>query len=304
MTSSQIARRNRVKLSLDDKIYYGVTGIVLVLFLIIVLYPLIYIVSASFSSAAAVTSGRVFLWPVEPGIEGYKAVFKHPNILNSYKNSFIYTVVGTCINLAMTMIAAYPLSRRDLPHKGVFMFLFTFTMMFNGGMIPDYILLKDLKWIDTIWALVIPGAINVTNLIITRTFLMTSIPFALWEAAQIDGCSDFGYFWRIVLPLAKPVMAVITLYYAVGHWNSYFSAFLYLNSPEKFSLQLVLREILIANSMDTNMVVDVAMAEQQQNLADLLKYSLIIVSSVPVLIMYPFVKKFFVKGVMIGSLKG
>lgn len=304
MMSSQIARRNRVKLSLDDKIYYGVTGIVLVLFLIIVLYPLIYIVSASFSSAAAVTSGRVFLWPVEPGIEGYKAVFKHPNILNSYKNSFIYTVVGTCINLAMTMIAAYPLSRRDLPHKGVFMFLFTFTMMFNGGMIPDYILLKDLKWIDTIWALVIPGAINVTNLIITRTFLMTSIPFALWEAAQIDGCSDFGYFWRIVLPLAKPVMAVITLYYAVGHWNSYFSAFLYLNSPEKFSLQLVLREILIANSMDTNMVVDVAMAEQQQNLADLLKYSLIIVSSVPVLIMYPFVKKFFVKGVMIGSLKG
>ena len=232
MTSSQIARRNRVKLSLDDKIYYGITGIVLVLFLIIVLYPLIYIVSASFSSAAAVTSGRVFLWPVEPGIEGYKAVFKHPNILNSYKNSFIYTVVGTCINLAMTMIAAYPLSRRDLPHKGVFMFLFTFTMMFNGGMIPDYILLKDLKWIDTIWALVIPGAINVTNLIITRTFLMTSIPFALWEAAQIDGCSDFGYFWRIVLPLAKPVMAVITLYYAVGHWNSYFSAFLYLNSPE------------------------------------------------------------------------
>lgn len=304
MTSAQISRRNRVKLSLDDKIYYGVTGIVLVLFLIIVLYPLIYIVSASFSSAAAVTSGRVFLWPVEPGIEGYKAVFKHPNILNSYKNSFIYTVVGTCINLAMTMIAAYPLSRRDLPHKGVFMFLFTFTMMFNGGMIPDYILLKDLKWIDTIWALVIPGAINVTNLIITRTFLMTSIPFALWEAAQIDGCSDFGYFWRIVLPLAKPVMAVITLYYAVGHWNSYFSAFLYLNSPEKFSLQLVLREILIANSMDTNMVVDVAMAEQQQNLADLLKYSLIIVSSVPVLIMYPFVKKFFVKGVMIGSLKG
>lgn len=304
MTSSQIARRNRVKLSLDDKIYYGITGIVQVLFLIIVLYPLIYIVSASFSSAAAVTSGRVFLWPVEPGIEGYKAVFKHPNILNSYKNSFIYTVVGTCINLAMTMIAAYPLSRRDLPHKGVFMFLFTFTMMFNGGMIPDYILLKDLKWIDTIWALVIPGAINVTNLIITRTFLMTSIPFALWEAAQIDGCSDFGYFWRIVLPLAKPVMAVITLYYAVGHWNSYFSAFLYLNSPEKFSLQLVLREILIANSMDTNMVVDVAMAEQQQNLADLLKYSLIIVSSVPVLIMYPFVKKFFVKGVMIGSLKG
>ena len=304
MMDSQLKNRNQVKLPVDDKIYYALTYTFLFLFLLIIVYPLIYIVSASFSSAAAVTSGRVFLWPVEPGLEGYKAVFKHPNILNSYKNAFIYTVVGTCINLAMTMIAAYPLSRRDMPHKGLFMFLFTFTMMFSGGMIPDYILLKDLRMIDTMWALVIPGAINVTNLIIARTFLMSSIPQALLEASQIDGCSDIKYFFKVVLPLAKPVMAVITLYYAVGHWNNYFTAFLYLNTPEKYPLQLVLREILIANTMDTNMIVDTAMAEQQQNLADLLKYSLIIVSSAPVLIMYPFVKKFFVKGVMIGSIKG
>ena len=297
-------RKNKVKLSLDDKLYYGITYVFLFLFLLLILYPLIFIVSASFSSAQAVTSGRVLLWPVDPGLEGYKAVFKHPSIWNSYKNAFVYTVAGTGMNLIFTMVAAYPLSRPDMPHKGLIMFLFTFTMMFNGGMIPDYILLKDLKMIDTMWALVIPGAINVFNLNIARTFLMSGIPVALLEASQIDGCSDARYFFSMVLPLAKPVMAVITLYYAVGHWNNYFNAFLYLNSPEKFPLQLILREILVANSMDTSMVVDTALAEQQQGLADLLKYSLIIVSSAPVLIMYPFVKKFFVKGVMIGSIKG
>lgn len=296
--------RVKVRLSADDKIYYTFVYIILSLLLLITLYPLIYIVSASFSSAQAVTSGKVFLWPVELGVDGYEAVFKHPNILNSYKNSFVYTVVGTMVNMAMTMIAAYPLSRRDMPHKGLFMFLFTFTMMFNGGMVPDYILLKDLRMIDTMWALIIPGAINVFNLILVRTFIMNSIPEALLEASRIDGCSDAKYFWSILLPLSKPVMAVVTLYYAVAHWNSYFQAFLYLYNEKLYPLQLVLREILVANSMDVNMINDPAMAEAQQNLADLLKYSLIVVSSAPVLILYPFVKKFFVKGVMIGSIKG
>lgn len=303
---SEAAHHTRVKvrLSADDKIYYTFVYIILSLLLLITLYPLIYIVSASFSSAQAVTSGKVFLWPVELGVDGYEAVFKHPNILNSYKNSFVYTVVGTLVNMAMTMIAAYPLSRRDMPHKGLFMFLFTFTMMFNGGMVPDYILLKDLRMIDTMWALIIPGAINVFNLILVRTFIMNSIPEALLEASRIDGCSDAKYFWSILLPLSKPVMAVVTLYYAVAHWNSYFQAFLYLYNEKLYPLQLVLREILVANSMDVNMINDPAMAEAQQNLADLLKYSLIVVSSAPVLILYPFVKKFFVKGVMIGSIKG
>jgi multiple sugar transport system permease protein/putative aldouronate transport system permease protein len=303
MTAEHILRKKRITYSRDDKIYYGVVYTILALFLAVVLYPLIYVLSASFSSALAVTSGRVFLWPVDPGLAGYKAVFKHPFILSSYRNTFIYTITGTVINLGMTMIAAYPLSRKDMPGNTLFMFLFTFTMLFNGGMIPDYILMKDLSFIDTIWALVIPGAINVFNLIITRTFI-SSIPPSLLEAAQIDGCPDFRYFTAILLPLAKPVMAVITLYYAVAHWNNYFSAFLYLNTYGKLPLQLILREILNANSMDTGMIVDLAMSEMTQNLADLLKYSLIIVSSVPVLIMYPFVKKFFVKGVMIGSIKG
>lgn len=296
--------KTKIRYSGDDKIYYTLVYAVLCLFLIVIIYPLIYVLSASFSSAHAVTSGRVFLWPVEPGVEGYKAVFKHPNILTSYRNTFVYTIVGTVTNLIFTMVAAYPLSRRDLPLNRFFMFLFTFTMLFNGGMIPDYILMKDLRFIDTIWALVIPGAINVFNLIITRTFLMTSIPASLLEASRIDGCSDFRYFTAIVLPLAKPVMAVITLYYAVAHWNNYFSAFIYLNSYDKYPLQLILREILNANNMDTSMVVDLAMSEMTQNLADLLKYSLIIVSSVPILILYPFVKRFFVKGVMVGSIKG
>ncbi|MDD3409177.1 MAG: carbohydrate ABC transporter permease [Eubacteriales bacterium] len=304
MQNLSLSRSSRVRTPLDDRVYYGVVYVVLGLLLLITLYPLLYIVAASFSSAQAVTSGKVFLWPVDAGVEGYKAVFRHPNILNSYRNSFVYTVVGTCVNLTMTMLAAYPLSRRDMPHRGLLMFLFTFTMMFNGGMIPDYILLKDLRMIDTMWALIVPGSINVFNLILVRTFLMSSIPEALLEASQIDGCSDARYFVHILLPLAKPVMAVVTLYYAVAHWNNYFQAFLYLYNEDLYPLQLVLREILIANSMDTNMVVDPAMAEAQQNLADLLKYSLIVVSSAPVLILYPFVKKFFVKGVMIGSIKG
>jgi multiple sugar transport system permease protein/putative aldouronate transport system permease protein len=294
----------RIRYSAEDRVYYVIVYAVLGVFLTLIVYPLIYVLSASFSSATAVTSGRVFLWPVDPGLAGYQAVFKHPLILTSYRNTFVYTLVGTLLNLFMTMLAAYPLSRRDLPLNGALMFLFTFTMLFNGGMIPDYILMRNLRFIDTIWALVIPGAINVFNLIIVRTFLMSSIPQALLEASQIDGCSDVRYFIAIVLPLAKPVMAVITLYYSVAHWNNYFSAFIYLNSYVKMPLQLILREILNANSMDTSMVVDLAMSEMTQNLADLLKYSLIIVSSAPVLVMYPFVKRFFVKGVMVGSIKG
>jgi multiple sugar transport system permease protein/putative aldouronate transport system permease protein len=298
-----VFRGKRIVYSRDDKIYYIAVYSILVIFLAVLLYPLVYVLSASFSSALAVTSGRVFLWPVDPGLAGYKAVFKHPFILSSYKNTFVYTITGTIVNLAMTMTAAYPLSRKDMAGNSLFMFLFTFTMLFSGGMIPDYILMKDLHFLDSIWALIIPGAINVFNLIITRTFI-NSIPSSLLEASQIDGCSDFRYFSAILLPLAKPVMAVITLYYAVAHWNNYFSAFLYLNTYSKLPLQLILREILNANNMDTSMVVDLSMSEMTQNLADLLKYSLIIVSSVPVLIMYPFVKKFFVKGVMIGSIKG
>ncbi len=293
-----------IKISSDDLIFYTVVNVVLVVLLIIVLYPLIYVVSASFSSPYAVSTGQVVFLPVEFSLEGYAAVFKNKDIVTGYKNTIIYTCLGTLINVAMTMIAAYPLSRRDLPGRNFFMFLFTFTMMFSGGMIPMYILIRDLRIMNTMWAMVIPGAISIYNMIITRSFLTTSIPGELLEAAQIDGCTDAKYFFSILLPLSKAVIAVITLYYAVGHWNAYFNAFLYLNSKELFPLQIILRAILLANTIDASYVTDPELLATKQGMAELLKYSLIIVATFPVLCLYPFVQKYFVKGVMIGSIKG
>jgi len=300
-----IKRNNGIeRTTVGDKVFYAVTYTVLILILLIVLYPLIYIVSASFSSPAAVSSGKVWLFPVEFGLEGYKAVFKYDEVFVGYRNTIFYTVVGTAINVGMTLITAYPLSRKGLPGKGLFTFLFTFTMLFSGGMIPHYLLMRDLHLLNTVWVMVLPGAIGVTNLIITRTFMQTSIPGDLLEAAQMDGCSDFRYFFTIVLPLSKANIAVITLYYAVGHWNAFFNAFLYLNNKQLFPLQVFLREILVMSSVDAATVSDPATLAAIQGLSDLLKYSLIVVATVPILCIYPFIQRYFVKGVMIGSLKG
>lgn len=302
-TASKIMKR-RVKYSNSDKIYYIIVFTILIVLMLIILYPLIYIVSASFSSAKAVTAGKVFLFPVDFSLDGYKAVFEYKPVYTGYRNTLFYTIAGTAINVAMTLMAAYPLARKNLQFKGFFTFLFTFTMIFSGGMIPSYILMSQLNLINTVWVMLIPGAIGVTNLIITRTFIQMSIPLELLEASQIDGCSDVLYFFKIVLPLSKAVLAVITLYYAVGHWNAYFNAFLYLNKKELYPLQLFLREILIMNQLDTELIFDPEMEEAKQGLSDLLKYSLIVVSTVPILTMYPFIQKYFEKGVMIGSLKG
>lgn len=290
--------------SIEDKIFYLITGIILTLFTAVVALPIIHIISASFSSPAAVSSGRVFLWPVKPSLQGYKAVFTHKYIVSGYRNTIVYTVMGTFINVMLTMFAAYPLSRRDLPFKGFIMFLFTFTMFFGGGLIPAYILIKNLHLINSFWVMIIPGALSIYNMILARTFLMNSIPQELLDAAQIDGCSDTRYFFNIVLPLAKPVIAVITLYYAVGHWNSYFTAMIYLNDRELYPLQLILRNILIINQINITEIQDPDLIAGKQGLADLLKYALIVVASVPIIMLYPFVQKYFIKGVMIGSLKG
>ena len=296
--------RVKQKLTFDDRVYYIITDILLIILLVIIAYPLIFIVSASFSDPAAVAASRVVLWPVDPSLAGYRAVFSNPNIVRGYGNTIFYTVVGTLINVSMTLIAAYPLSRRELPWKGFFMFLFTFTMFFGGGMIPTFLLINDLGMINTRWAMIIPGALSVYNMILTRTFMMSNIPNELLEASRIDGCSDFRFFFNITLPLSKAVIAVITLYYAVGHWNSYFSAFLYLSEKRLYPLQLILRDILVANSISSTEITDDAILAGKQGMADLLKYALIIVSSAPVIAMYPFVQKYFVKGVMIGSVKG
>jgi multiple sugar transport system permease protein/putative aldouronate transport system permease protein len=271
---------------------------------LVVFYPLVYIVSSSFSSPDAVAAGKVVLWPVEPSLEGYKAVFDNNMIGIGYFNSVVYAVFGTLINLSLTMVTAYALACPTLPWRNGIMLLFTFTMLFDGGMIPNYILLRNLGMLNTRWAMLIPGAIGIYNMIITRTFIGNSIPMELREAADMDGCSDIQYFWHCVLPLSKAVIAVITLYYAVAHWNSYFNAFLYLMDKKLFPLQIVLRDILIANTIDAGAIVDPELMAAKQGLADLLKYSLIITASLPVMMIYPFIQKYFIHGVMIGSIKG
>lgn len=301
-----LTKRNKKKKAIcwEDRVFYCITGIVVTFILLVVLYPLIYIVSSSFSSPSAVSAGKVVLFPVDFSLEGYKAVFKNKDIVSGYLNTIYYALAGTFINVTLTMFAAYPLARTDLPGKNKIMFIFTFTMFFSGGMIPSYMLVKDLGLMDTRWAILLPGALSVYNMIITRTFIQSSIPKEMLEASQIDGCNDIQYFFKIVLPLSKPVLAVITLFYVVGHWNAYFNAFLYLTDRKLYPLQIILREILIVNSIDPSMVVDEALLTAKQGIADLLKYSLIVVSVVPMLIIYPFIQKHFAKGMMIGSVKG
>ena len=294
---------NRIQDTAGDRIFYRVNAILLTLLTLSVLYPIIYVLANSFSSPAAVSSGKVYLWPLDPSVEGYRRVLENPNILSGFLNSVFYTVVGTAINLAMTMIAAYPMARKDLPLRSFFSVLFAFTMLFGGGMIPNYILIMKLGMLNTRWALLLPGALSVYNMIIART-AMQSLPDELLEAAYIDGCSDARYFVRIVLPLSGATIAVLALYYAVGHWNSYFSAFMYLSDRSKYPLQIVLREILIMGQIAESDITDLDSAEHIQGLSQLLKYALIVISSAPMMLIYPFVQKYFVKGVMIGSLKG
>ncbi|MDR1929237.1 MAG: carbohydrate ABC transporter permease [Treponema sp.] len=292
------------KSSVSDKIFYAVIFIILTSFFLIVLYPCVFVVSASFSSGPAVQSGRVVLWPVDFSLEGYKTVFQTSTVWIGFRNSILYTVFGTLINIAMTMTTAYCLSRSDVPGRNGFMLLFTFTMFFNGGMIPAYMLIQSLHMLNTPWAILIPGAIGVYNMIIARTFIQNSIPGEMLDAAKIDGCGDLMYYLRIVLPLSKAIIAVLVLFYGVGHWNAYFNAMIYLHSKNIYPLTIFLRDILMASQIDPSTVSD---PEAQMRLAEaaaVIKYALIVVTMVPVIIIYPFVQKYFVKGVMIGSVKG
>lgn len=295
---------NRISDSKEDRIFNIIIHIIIALLLVIIAYPLIFVVSSSFSSKEAVTNGRVFLFPVDFSLEGYEAVFKKNDVIIGYRNTFIYTIIGTFINLFLTMIAAYPLSRKDLPFGKGLTLLFTFTMIFSGGMIPTYMLVKSVGLINKPAVMVLVGSISAYNLIIARTFIQNNIPSELLEASRIDGCSDFLYFAKIVLPLSKSVIAVLTLYYAITHWNSYFNAFIYLNNRKYWPLQLYLREILLENQIDASQIADPDLQEAKQGMANLLKYSLIVVSTIPVMLLYPFIQKHFVTGVMIGSVKG
>ena len=295
---------NAIRLSSGDRIFNIINLTLLSIIMVIVLYPLIYILSASFSNSNAVMAGGVWLFPVEPTLAGYEAVFKNPQIPRSFVNTIYLTVAGTMVNIAFTIMLAYPLSRKTLFGRGVITGFITFTMLFSGGLIPSFLLIKGMGLYNTYWALILPGAVSVYNVIVARTFFQSNIPDDLYEAASLDGCSDIYFMWKIVLPLSAPIIAVLTMFYAVGHWNSYFNAMIYLQDSKKFTLQVVLRNILIANQIDNEMMKDIDAMQKQEGLAQLLKYSLIVVASVPMLVLYPFIQKHFVKGIMIGALKG
>ena len=295
---------NKVGIPREDKIMYGIIYAVMAVLLVIVLYPLIYIVSSSFSSGSAVSAGKVLLWPVEFSTTGYEIIFSYKLVWSGYWNTIVITVVATAINLVLTIMAAYPLSRRDFYGRGVYMTLFMIIMFFHGGMIPNYILMTKLGLINSRWAIILSGAISVHNMIIMRTYFQNSIPYDLFEAARLDGITDWGYLFKIVLPLSKAIICVILLYYAVAHWNSYFNAMLYLRDRELYPLQMVLRDVLNASNIDLSQIDDAELLAQMTGAADLIKYALIVVSTVPILCAYPFVQKYFEKGVMIGSVKG
>ena len=295
---------NKVGIPREDKIMYGIIYAVMVILLVIVIYPLVYIVSSSFSSGSAVSAGKVLLWPVEFSTTGYEIIFSYKLVWSGYWNTIVITVVATAINLVLTIMAAYPLSRRDFYGRNFYMTLFMIIMFFSGGMIPNYILMTKLDLINTRWAIILSGAISVHNMIIMRTYFQNSIPYDLFEAARLDGITDWGYLFKIVLPLSKAIICVILLYYAVAHWNAYFNSMLYLRDRELYPLQMVLRDVLNASNVDLSQIDDAELLAQMTGAADLIKYALIVVSTVPILCVYPFVQKYFEKGVMIGSVKG
>lgn len=294
-----------------DKVFFLIDYVLLGIVFLLVIYPLIYILSSSFSDAEAVLQGRVWFLPIEPSLDGYKAVFEYDAVWLGYGNTIFYTVVGTTVNVFLTMMAAYPLSRRDFVGRNIIMFIFTFTMFFNGGLIPTYLLVRSLGLVNTRWAMVFHAAIGVWNVIITRTYLQSTIPQELYDSAKVDGASNTRILFSVVLPLSGPILAVITLFYGVNHWNSFFPALIYLRDRSLRPLQIVLREILIENSprmmaemMESLSPEQLEQMTKREYLQALLQYSLIIVATFPVLAVYPFVQKYFVRGVMIGAIKG
>ena len=292
----------------QDVVFDVVIFILLTLIFLIVAYPLYFVIISSFSDPVAVAGGKVTLYPVGITLDGYAKVFKTSEVMRGFANSLLYTFTGVAVNLLCTLPTSYALSRKDFPLRNPITFFYMVTMFVGGGMIPSYLVIKNTGLLNTMWALVIPGAVGVYNMIVARTFFITNIPLELMEAAKLDGCGNTRFFLSIVLPLSGAIIAILFLYYGVGHWNSYFSALLYIDDREKWPLQLELRNILLQNSVNmtktTMTAEELAEKERQEALKEMMKYSLIIISSIPVLIIYPFVQKYFVKGVMIGSVKG
>ena len=274
-----------------------------IIILLIVVYPLYFIVIASFSNPTEVANGKVWLWPSQFTVDGYKEILRHAEIWVGYRNTIFYTVVGTVIGLAVNIPAAYALSRRDLVGRKVITFYFIFTMFFNGGLIPTYFTIRDFGLYNSFWVMVLPFSVVVYHIIIARTFFDSSLPQGLLDAAQIDGCSNLRFFFQIALPLSKAVLAVIALYTAVAQWNAYFNALVYIKDDGLKPLQLIIRNILILNQSIVG-TGDGLAAQEARRLSELMKYAVIIVTTVPIMCVYPFVQKYFSKGVMIGAIKG
>lgn len=298
-------KKHRIQETRSDKRFNAVVLILIILITILIFYPLYFVVIASFSDPNLVANGQVLLVPKEITLEGYKYIFADARIGSGYLNTFFYTIAGTVFAIAITIPAAYALSRKDMLGRGILMKIFVFTMYFNGGLIPMYLCVSQLGLIDTQWVLVILGSFSTFNLIICRTFFESTIPVELQEAAEIDGCTIPHFFVSIVLPLSKAIIAIMILYYAVGHWNDFFNALIYTNRQEYQPLQLVMREILIqGQTVNPTSVMDPEEMMRMEQIGRSIKYGAIIVSTVPMMIFYPFVQKYFVKGVMIGSIKG
>lgn len=304
MTSMTLGRKNAIRHSTGDKVLLAVITLFLVVFFLIVAYPILYVLACSISDPAAILSGKVTIFPVGFNLEGIKTTLTYARIYTGLVNSLFYAGFSVLVNLVLTVMCAYPLSRADFQGRNAIMFLCAFTMWFSGGMIPGYMLVRDLGMLNTVWAIIIPGAMSVYNMIIMRTYFQSSIPVELLESSQLDGCSDLRFLWSIVLPLSGPILAVIALYAFVGQWNAYFDAFLYLSDRDLYPMQLILREILLMNDASLVEGLDIEEYERRVMMGELLKYSSIVISSIPVILLYPFIQKHFVKGVMIGALKG
>lgn len=291
------------KFSLSDKSFDILNKIFLSVIVIIIVYPLIFVISASISDPSAVNSGKMWLWPVDITFAGYERVFQNEDIWRGYKNTIIYTVVGTVLHLFVLLPCAYALSRKELVGKKILLWFILFTMLFNGGLIPTYLVIKALGMLDTMWAIVIPNVVGAWSILVARTFFQQNIPDQLVEASKIDGASDFYIFRKVVLPLSLPIVAVMALFHAVGLWNQYFNALIYLSDRDLYPLQLILREILVVNQMQMTEGGGTQSLVETVQAGSLIKYAVIIVSSLPLLIVYPFLQRYFVKGVLIGSIK-
>lgn len=304
VTMAQNTHRNRVRRLRSDFVFDCVMYGLAVLLVIVALYPMYFIVIASISDPNLVARGDILLLPRGITLAGYRHLLSMGNLWTGYGNTILYTLVGTMIMLGVNIPVAYVLSRKDLVGRRLFTLFFIFPMFFGGGLIPTYLLVNSLGMVNTFWALLIPGAMSVYNMIITRTFFQNGVPHELLEASQIDGCSDARYFFSILLPLSQAVISVISLYYAVAHWNSYFSALIYIRDKQLQPLQLILRSILLSTRVSLNEFEDPDLLEGKIGLEFLVKFALIVVSSAPIMCLYPFVQKFFAKGVMLGSVKG